>query len=441
VLNQSQPLTPLHLLAVGLRYTTATIDLREQVAFSEAELPEALRLLTHLPAVEEAVILTTCNRVELYLAVTDLSDGLQSVAQFFKQTKHLVLQHHPNSHFTYLGEDAVKHLLAVAGGLDSLIVGEGQILGQVKDALALAQRQKTAGTLLKRLFIEATTTGKRIRQETGLACRDASLSRSAWQLANQLDPHLPGKQLVVVGGGKMVELLLAQMAKALPAEVACVTVLNRSLNRLETLLAPYASFKAQPFDATTPALLAQADYLWVATGAPHILFHPPVFENRTKPLTIFDLSVPRNVCPTVETLPLVTLFNTDTLAKELAVSPNPKQAEALSLAKAIVNQAYEQFVHWQRLQRIQPTVVTLRQQAETIRLAVLERFNANHPAEDTELSVEAIDYLSKLLINKLLHNPTVELKQQIANSHYDEETLTHWVKGLFGLETNAVIQQ
>jgi glutamyl-tRNA reductase len=404
------------LLITGLRYTTAALNIREQIAFSETELPDALACLMAMPAVTEAGILTTCNRVELHLNVTDLHAGKLAVATFFNTFKQFNVQQYQASVFAYVEEDAIRHLLTVAACLDSIIMGEGQILGQVRDAFELAKTVGTVGKQLHQLYTTALHTGKLVRTQTGIASRDTSISSAAYQLAKQLDADTFEQQTVlIIGGGKMAELLLERFKQEamgnnnkISLEKQRITVVNRSHQRL-TYLQQKFGFNACTFEAL-PSLLLQADTIFVATSAPHPLLYAEHFADVRKPLRIFDISVPRNVDDSVGSLPGVNLHNTDDLVGVGTYCPET-EARIRQEAEQLIEVAYWEFKQWQQLRStVQPTLVAVRSQAEQARLAALAQ------AKEAALSGEALAEWSRVLINKVLHAPSVALRQQ-ATTH------------------------
>lgn len=395
------------ILITGLRYTTATLNVREQVAFTEAELPEALRCLKAFPAIEEAGILTTCNRVELHLKVSNLKAGRQAVAQFFQAFKQFDVQQYKASLFAYVEEDAIRHLFSVASGLDSLIVGEGQILGQVRDAFELAQTTGTIGKTLHQLYTTALHTGKLVRTETGIASRDTSVSSAAYQLAKRLEKDaFHQHHYLVIGGGKMAELLLEKLKQdfSSPTKSHQVTIVNRSPQRLQYLNQKFG-FSGQSFEGLA-TVLPRVDTVFVATAAPHALFYPEHFNRLQKPLRIFDISVPRNVHDSVGMLPHISLHNTDDLAGIGDFCPET-EARIRQQAETLIESAYWDFRHWQQLRgTVQPTLVAVRQQAEVARQEALAQ------AKTTPMAGEALAEWSRLLMNKVLHAPSVALRQQ-----------------------------
>jgi glutamyl-tRNA reductase len=337
--------------------------------------------------------------------VSSLKAGKQAVAQFFKTFKQFDVQQYKASLFAYVEEDAIRHLFCVAAGLDSLIVGEGQILGQVRDAFELAQTMGTLGKTLYHLYTAALHTGKLVRTETGIASRDTSVSSAAYQLAKRLDnPVFNQRQFLVIGGGKMAELLLEKLKQEFlsPAQKKQVTIVNRSPQRLQYLYQKFG-FSGQSFEGLGH-LLPKVDTVFVATAAPHPLFYPEHFTTLQKPVRIFDISVPRNVHDSVGTLPHVALHNTDDLAGIGGFCP---ETEALirRQAETIIETAYWEFRQWQQIRTVvQPTLVAVRQQAEVARQEAL--------AKATPLCTENLEEWSRLLMNKVLHAPSVALRQQ-----------------------------
>lgn len=390
------------ILVAGVRQKTASIDIREQFALTESEIETASSLLMALPGIEECAILSTCNRTEIYACVTNTHDGLQSVKRFFKDLKDVDYDHFYPAVFTLLDEDAIMHLFRVASGLDSLILGEGQILAQVKDTLNTAQRLKTTGIVLDRLFKSALSIGKRIRTETGIAQKDVSVSRAAFEFARQQVPDLLNQRIALVGGGKMASILLASLRRTMTEEQRRrVVILNRSESRLKSLVEKFG-FSGATWDAADE-VIETSDVLFVATGAPHIVFWPENFENRGNKW-IIDISVPRNVDPAVGDLPTIQLFNTDNLAGIEGFSPETQQ-QILDQAQRLIAEGYVSFLQWHESLRLIPAISQLRDKVEHIRKAEIDAITGSMKS-----NIPLIDELSRNLINKILHEPIVRLK-------------------------------
>ena len=375
-----------HILVTGVRHRTAPIAVRECFALREDQIADALAALKAQPGILECAILSTCNRTEFYITTDDVEAGMTAIRQFGLSFQKIDYTQYRPHLFTLLGEDAALHLLRVASGLDSLILGEGQILGQVKDALSCAQQAQSAGTYMDKLFKAALSAGKRVRTETGIAEKDVSVSRAAFEFAKDYDPQLFDRKIALVGGGKMAEILMASLKHEMtPAQLQNIRIVNRSERRLETLAAKHG-LTPEPWE-NLDAVLNNSDVLFVATGAPHVIFGQQHFKDRGDKL-IIDIAVPRNVDPRVNELPNVKLFNTDNLSGiGNAAFSDETQALLKAQAQEIIEEEYLAFHQWQTTLSIVPTITQLH--------AKFERTAGND---------------GKALIKKILHEPTVRLK-------------------------------
>lgn len=395
----------MYILVNGVRHRSAPIEIRERFALPEEEVSAALQMLKAQPGIEECAILTTCNRTELYVVTPDTVQGLQAIRQFYAAFKGLQVERYREATFNLLHDDAVSHLFRVAAGLDSLIIGEGQIMGQVKDALALAQQQSTAGPLLDKLFKSALTAGKRVRAETGLAEKDVSVSLAAYQFAKQQAPDLLDHRITLMGGGKMAEIMMSLLKQGMtPAQQAQVMLVNRSRDRLDELCARYG-FKGVGWDRLSEAI-AHAEVLFVATGAPHVVLGKADFEGQESKLVI-DIAVPRNVDPRVAELPQIQLYNTDNLGDAAGYSQDA-QIALKEQARQLLDEECDNFHQWRMSLSVAPTIARLREKVESIRRAELA---ANTPPD---AAFEMVDQVSRSLIRKILHDPTVRLKNSRA---------------------------
>ena len=320
----------LHILCLGLNHQTASVTLREQLAFTPTRLEISLARLgcgtgESYHQIREMVILSTCNRVELYALTTGPSfDPLEA---FLSETQNIPILDF-SSHVYRLSDDvAVKHLLDVSAGLDSVVIGEPQILGQVTDAYSAARRHGTAGKILSRLFQTAIHAGKRARTETTIAHNPASISSVAVNLISEAVPHLPDAQIMVLGAGEMAELAVEALRKRGTGQI---TVVNRTLQRAQELARRWDG-QAAAFEMLLE-LLSETDIVITSTGAPHTIIHGPMVEKAMaqrpdRPLVLMDIAVPRDVDPEVGNLPGVHLYNMDTLAAKLEYSIAQREAE------------------------------------------------------------------------------------------------------------------
>ena len=416
---------------IGINHQTASLSLREKLNFSEEALRAALARLGcghGLEHVTELAILSTCNRVELYAASSELAvDELESLLSEARGVPADEL--HP---YTYrlVDADAVDHLLHVAAGLDSLVLGEPQILGQVTDALELARGQGAAGPLLNRLFQTAIHAGKRAHAETHISRNPASVSSLAANLCERAHPELRMAEVVVLGAGEMAELAVEALRKR---GVEKIVVVNRTLERAQAL--------AKRWDAETSTfesileVLIRADILIASTGAPHTLIHTQMVnavmhERSHRSLVLVDIAVPRDIDPEVGKIPHVRLYDIDHLNENLEQSLAERAAE-VPRVEAILAEEQSSFMEFLSSLNMLPLIVDLRQQAEAIRLAELEKTLRRLP-NLTEAERVRIDALTQALVKKLLDSPTRRLHAEATSPHAPEYVAL--TRTLFGLE-------
>ena len=412
--------SPLQLIVAGVRQKSAPIEVRERFSLTEDQLPKALAWLQAHPDVHECAVLTTCNRTEIYAAVERADRGLSAIKAMFRELKQVDYDAYRPSIFTLINEDASLHLFRVASGLDSLIIGEGQILAQVKDALALAQHHKSAGLVLDKLFKAALTIGKRVRTETGIAVKDVSVSRAAYEIALSLHRDLFDKQIALIGGGKMASILMAAFKQQMTqAQLANITIVNRNEERLKMLMEKFG------FDGTgwdqLEQVIQRADVLFVATGAPHVVLQPDDFalSGDQNQKLILDISVPRNVNPAVGDLPGVRLINTDDLGEEHRLSPEA-QSSLISHAERIIEEEYAVFYRWFIARPTIATITQLRSKIEQIRQEELEAVAVGKKPDEQTLNLW--EQWSRSLINRILHEPIVRLKAAPSKQHVSHHT-------------------
>ena len=398
----------MNLLLLGLSHHTAPVDLRERVDFSKRGIVTALRELALRPTPAESVVLTTCNRSEIYVACGDTERAREDLAGFMSRF-HDVPETELTPHlYARTNGDVAQHLFRVAAGLDSLVVGEPQIFGQVKDAYATAAGEQCTGTLLNKLFPWSFTVGKRVRADTGLGEGAVSVSYAAISLARKIFGDLKGLSVLVVGAGEMAELTAVHLQSQ---QVERIAVTSRTLARASELAGKVGG-AAVDWSSIAGELL-RVDVVVTATGAPApILTRTSIDQvmhaRRNRPLFIIDVGVPRDVDPDCGDLEQVFLYNIDDL--RAIVSENlARRQELTSRAEAMVSEAAEQFVVWLRSRGAIPTVVALRRQFEAVRQAELERLEPklSRLAPDARARVEEI---TRVLVQKLLLTPTERLK-------------------------------
>jgi glutamyl-tRNA reductase len=425
-----------HLLCLGLNHTTAPIKIRERLSFDAASLHAALARFgplhcnERLPGIVEAAILSTCNRLEIYALATNPEPAADALACFLSEARGVPEEAFRDYLYDYVDEGAVRHLMNVASGLDSQVLGEPQILGQVVDAYEAAMAHGAVGVVLAALFRAAIHTGKRARTETGVGANAASISSVAVQFASCVFGGLNGCEVLVIGAGEMSELAVRALMER---GARGLLVANRTYQRA-LQLAQQWNGEAMPFERLGEGL-ARADIVITATDAPHPILHRPEVETAVqcrqhRPLCIIDIAVPRDVEAEVATLPDVHLYNIDDLQSTVEDNLEERRAE-VPRVEAIVEEELESFMAWMASLEVVPTIGQLRRRAEDIRLAEVERA-LNRLGDVSEREREVILSLSRRLVNKLLHQPINCLKQEAADSN--GAVYTQVARHLFGLE-------
>lgn len=418
------------IFCIGVNHDTAPVAIRESLSCSTQDMQAIIA--TRCLDTCEWVWLSTCNRVELYLAVEEsFPNPRQQLVALFEELAGLPGQ--LAAHHMYVHEDveAANHLLRVAAGLDSLVLGEPQILGQVKTAYEQALQLEGPGPALKALFLAAITTGKRVRSETGISNNPASIPSVAINQAQALLGDLTEKSILVIGAGAMARVTI----KALQARgIGRIAVANRTLERAADLVAPWSG-EAYDLQAL-PAALAAADVVFSATYSPIPVVDRPLLsvvqdQRQQKPLLLFDLAIPRDIQPAVSEMPGVTLIDLDRLQAELDESLASRR-EAIPQVEAIIAEEDERLSARLGEVAIRPVIAGLRQKAESIRQRELARTMRYLGQLDQE-TFEHINHLTRALVNQLLHEPTTRLRKSAANGHSQEVATA--VCTLFDLET------
>ena len=406
---------------VGLSFRTAPVAVREKLAQGWGVRSEG-----------EAITLATCNRFEIYAANqhADPSAALATARAIIQSACAISVDALTPHLYQYVESAATQHLFTVAAGLDSMILGESQILGQVGDALQNALAHGTAGRTLAALFRYAIVAGRRVRNETAIGQGSGSVSHAAVALARQTLGDLRDRHVLLIGAGKMAEIAAHTLADA---AVGAVRVLNRDPTRAATVAAAIGGTVCG-WDAL-PDALAWADVVITSTGAPHTLIHAQTVlasmaERLDRPLLIIDLAVPRDVDRVVGTLPNVSLVDIDAL-QDVVVDGLRDRASFIPAAETIVAEEVLRFTQRLIAQDVAPTIADLRDRAEQIRATELQkamrRLAALSPQEQ-----RAIEAMSVAIVNKLLHEPTIELKRHAADVRF-----TQTARALFGLQADV----
>ena len=416
------------ILVIGLNHDTAPIEVREKVAFNGPKLTEALNRLKDYPHVKEHIILSTCNRVEIYAAVDDLDSGKESINRFISDFHGISRDLLNKSLYIHIGADSVRHIYRVGAGLDSMVLGEPQILGQLKTAFDAALKNKTTGVFLNKLMRKSVSVAKRIRTETGIAESAVSISFAAIELAKKIFEDVSQKSFMLIGAGEMAELAAKHL---LNLGVKDVYVTNRTTERAEELAKEFNG-KVILFD-NFPLELRFCDIVICSTGAPDYILkkdemHRIMKDRKQKPVFIIDISVPRNIDPLIDELDNVYLYDVDNLQGIVHTNIQERAKEA-EKGEKIVDEEIDVFIKWTSSLSATPTIVALRNKAETMRQDELDKtLKKLGPLEEKQ--IKAIEYLSNTIVNKLIHPPTTALKEE----HDYKDLMVDLIKKMYGLE-------
>ncbi|TDR72453.1 glutamyl-tRNA reductase [Paludibacterium purpuratum] len=394
----------MHLLAFGLNHQTAPLAIREKLAFPADILPEALRQLTQSQAAHEAAIVSTCNRTEIYCAGQNPADAIAWLAHYHNMS--------PAEVEPYLyrldASDVARHAFRVASGLDSMVLGETQILGQLKDAVRVAQQSGTLGTHLNALFQQAFSVAKEVRSKTAIGASSVSMAAAGVRLAEQIFPSIRELNLLFIGAGEMIELVATHFAARQPAGI---TVANRTLERGRALAEQFGGQAITLADLHDH--LARFDVVVTSTASPvpivgKGLVERAIKQRRHRPMFMLDLAVPRDVEPEVASLADVFLYTVDDIASVVEVGREARQVAAEQAENIIVSRVNE-FSQWLRQRQTVPLIRALRDEGERLRRHALEAALKQLARGDAPEKV--LETLSVQLTNKLMHPPTQALSQ------------------------------
>ncbi len=414
-------------LVVGLNHKTASVEIRERLAFNGPKLEEGIHVLSTIPEVKEIAVLSTCNRVELYACVSSVPSASDHILNFLAGFHGLGRQDFEKSLYLLDADSAVRHVFRVASSLDSMVVGEPQILGQIKDTFDFALGKKTTGVLLNKLMKKAISTAKRVRTETKIAENAVSISFAAVELARKIFTDLPGKSFMLLGAGEMAELAARHLVNN---GVTHVTVVNRTYERGCELAREFSGNPVRFEDFLSE--LVHTDIIICSTGAPtYVLLREQMQkvmkERKNRPVFIIDISVPRNIDPEINKIDNVYLYDVDDLQEVVDTNIHGRKKEA-EKAEKIIDEEVEKFIRWMTSLNSVPTIVALRQRAEEIKAEELEKFRKRFPDLDED-KLKAVAYLAASITNKLIHPPTVALKEDSE----DRDELIAMIKKLYGL--------
>jgi glutamyl-tRNA reductase len=416
---------------IGVNHISAPVEVRERLALPESRLPEACKRLTEYPGIEEGMVLSTCNRVELLAKTTNGSADLRGFVRDYFHVEPAEIERHL---YEYREEEAVRHVFRVTSSLDSMVVGEPQILGQVKEAYAVARAVGSVYSQLDSLLTRAFAVAKRVRTETAVGSSAVSVASVAVELAKKIFGSLHGKHVYLVGAGKMSELAARHL---LAHGAASIFVANRTYDRAVTLAKKFNG-QALQFDQLYDTC-DRADIVITSTGAPHAIFrreHGEAFlaRRRNRPMFFIDIAVPRDVDPGLNKLDGIFVYDIDDLQQAVSahVADRKKEAER---AEAIVKVEVERFQARLQTLDVVPTIVSLQDHLETIRQAEIDRVRGRLGRLDPDQEL-AVDALTKGIINKIMHTPISTLKTAARES--EATTVVELVRRLFNLQEKKV---
>ena len=398
------------LLVTGVSHKTAPVEIRECLAFPEPALPEALRTLKSREGVTEACILSTCNRVEITITTEDPVDPQALVDEFLQESRLVSPANIEPYLYRHEGQAAIHHLFRVAASLDSMVVGEPQILGQLKTAYGVAKGQGVLCGWLEGLLERAFSVAKRVRSETGIGQMAVSVSYAAVELARKIFGSLNNRTVMIVGAGKMSELAARHLRRS---GATHVFVTNRTHDRAIEMA---KLFQGTPVEYTRfVAMLPEVDILIASSGAPHYILHKDEMQRvigarRNRPMFLIDIAVPRNIEPSVNDLDNVFLYDIDDLQEVVNANLRERLKEA-ERAEEIVKQEVERMMARISVQEIAPTIVSLQEELERIRQAEMEKARRKFGPVTREQE-EAWETLTRGIINKVAHGPIAELRAQ-----------------------------
>ncbi len=419
-----------NLILVGVNHKTTPVEVREKLAFNQDKIEESTEILLQYPEIQENTIISTCNRVEIYARVDNIETGTERLKKFLSQFHHIELEVLDQYFYSYQDNETVEHLFKVSSSLDSMVLGEAQILGQVKDAYSLARSLRATGQVLNQLFEKAFNVAKRVREETGIAESAVSISSAAVELARKIFDDLENHTVMLVGTGEMAELAAKHLI-SYGAKTVYITsrTYERAAALAETLNGSALDFQHFKED------LHKADIVISSTAAPKFIIErdmvdAAIHKRKNRPMFFIDIAVPRDIAPEVNELENVYLYDIDDLQGVVNANIKEREREA-ELAVEIIQSEVDKFNNWIVSLDAVPTIVEIRKQAETAALTEADKTLGRMPhlTDDDRL---AIHNMTQSIINKILHKPTVNLKKKTQSN--EGHTYLKAIRELFHLD-------
>jgi len=400
----------IRIVNIGMNHETAPVELRECLAKDPAHADRALAMMRELACVKEGMFLSTCNRVEALFTTEQTDEAKGSVIAVLSKLGGMPFESLCSNLFTYEDRDAVRHIFRVASSLDSMVIGEPQILGQIKEAYTRATKENTTGVILNRLLHRAFHTAKRVRTETGISDAAVSVSYAAVELAKKIFYDFKGKKVLLIGAGEMAELAARHL---LSQGVSAITVANRTFQKAVEVA---QVFKGVPVSfEEIEAQLLEADIVISSTAAPgYVITHDQVKgsmkKRRNRPLFFIDIAVPRDVEPEVNDLENVYAYDIDDLKGIIQMNRGQREEEAIK-AERIVEEEVIKFEQWLKTLEVVPTIVSLKEKAETIRQAELKK-SLSSLGELSPSQMKSLEALTLSITEKILNDPILFLKKK-----------------------------
>ncbi len=417
------------IVIVGLNHRTAPVEIRERLAFSTEAIGHALRGLLEKESLREGVILSTCNRVEICALARQGFEGTSDAKEFMAAYHGIPLGELNGHLYHYEGDEAVRHMFRVASSLDSMVLGEPQILGQVKDAYGYAAEFRTIGPVLDKFFAKTFSVAKRVRTETRVASSAVSVSYAAVELARKIFGDLSDKTVLLIGAGEMCELAARHL---LSAGVKGILVTNRTFERAVKLADEFGGIPIRFEEILVH--LKRADIVLSSTGAPHfILRRQDVDEviriRKNRPMFFIDMAVPRDIDPDANQIDNVYVYDIDDLNNVIETNLEERQREALK-AEEIVAEEVRSFRRWLDAQQVTPTIITLRRKYEEVKNAEVAKAVSALGTDDPKMK-KVVESLASSLLNKILHAPIASLKRDVDGKN--QADLVTAVREIFNL--------
>jgi len=417
------------IVLLGINHETASVELRECLAFSEDEAADALVLLRKKQYIKEALIFSTCNRVEVLIVTEDRTNGTDSARKFLSEFKKVPATQFEDALYVYKGDEAVRHIFRVASSLDSMMVGEPQILGQIKEAYRSATVKKTSGVILNRLLHRTFFVAKKVRSETGIGDHAVSISYAAIELGRKIFGTLESKKVLLIGAGEMAELAVEHLIRNRTGEIF---VANRTFKRGVDLAKKFKG-RAIRFEELTN-YLKEVDIIISSTGSSDFILRPEQVKKimpnrRNRPLFFIDIAVPRDIDPKINRLNNSYVYDIDDLKGVVDENIGDRKAEAVK-GERIVDEAVIRFREWYDSLDVVPTIVALRSKLEIIAKAEVEKTMQSNSVSGADS--QAIQRMTDSIINKFLHDPTLVLKGN--GIHRDKSVYLDVARKLFRLD-------